>query len=169
MLHGDDDFFGPGYQVHCAAHAADGFSGNHPVGQVSLFVHLQTAQDGGVQVAASGHGEGHHRVKAASAWNQRNKRVVGIGQIPVSGPPVSVAVPVLFQPGDAAVPVVPVPLKGKLFLLSNGAVLAVEPDGDILGQVIAGHGGQADTQVHEVAVMQHGRDVSRDDFLFGRH
>ena len=58
VLHGDDDLLGAGKQVLGAAHAGHHLAGDDPVGQVALLVHLQGAQDGGVDVAAADQAEG---------------------------------------------------------------------------------------------------------------
>src|SRR5208337_2920971 len=58
MLHGDEDALGAGNEVHGAAHAFEHFAGDSPVGEGSLFVDLQRAEDGEVDMSAANHGEG---------------------------------------------------------------------------------------------------------------
>src|SRR5690606_34291953 len=56
--HGDDDVLGTGHQVHGAAHALDQLAGDHPRGDVAAHVHLERAEHGQVDMAATDHGEG---------------------------------------------------------------------------------------------------------------
>ena len=57
VFHGDVDALGAGDEVHGAAHALKHFAGDGPIGESSLFVDLQRAEDGEVDVAAANHGE----------------------------------------------------------------------------------------------------------------
>src|ERR1700732_3646215 len=57
VLHGDEDALGAGDEVHRAAHAFQHFSGDGPISERALFIHLQRAENGEVYVAAANHGE----------------------------------------------------------------------------------------------------------------
>ena len=49
--------FGARHQIHRAAHALQHFPGDGPVGERALFVHLQRAEHGHVDVPAANHRE----------------------------------------------------------------------------------------------------------------
>ena len=55
VFHGDDDLLRAGHEIHRAAHALDHLPRNHPVGEVALFIDLQRAEHGQVDVPAADH------------------------------------------------------------------------------------------------------------------
>jgi hypothetical protein len=57
VFHCDDHTARASDQVHGSAHALDHFSGDHPVGEIALFVYLHGAEHAEVDVAATNHGE----------------------------------------------------------------------------------------------------------------
>ena len=72
MLHRDDDALGTRYQIHSAPHPRHHFVRNHPVGQVSGLVHLQSAEHGEVEMPAANEAERHRAVECAGARQRRD-------------------------------------------------------------------------------------------------
>jgi hypothetical protein len=80
MLHGNNDALGPCHQVHGAAHAGDHFAGDHPVGEVALFIDLQAAKHGEIQVASANEAKGHRAVKSARARESGDRPPARVGK-----------------------------------------------------------------------------------------
>src|SRR6476620_9973162 len=53
VLHRDDYAFGPRYEIHCPTHSGDHFARNHPIRELALLVHLQSAQNGHIDVTSA--------------------------------------------------------------------------------------------------------------------
>jgi len=81
VLHGDENAFGAGDKVHGAAHALEHFPRNGPVGEGSLFIDLQRAEDGEVDVAAANHGERIGGGKIGSAGKFANCLFSGVDEV----------------------------------------------------------------------------------------
>ena len=118
-------------QVHSAAHAGHLLAGDDPVGQGALLIHLQAAQDGGVDVAAADEAEGGGGVDVAAEDGGLGGGAAGVN----------------LEVGVGL-------LGGGLGAGADDAVLGLEDHVDALGQVGGNQGGQADAQVDHVAVLQ---------------
>ena len=83
MDHGDDDASGTGDQVHGPAHSGNECAGNHPVGQPTPGVDLQSAEYGQVEVTAANQAERESAVEAGCSGNGRDESSPGIHEVRV--------------------------------------------------------------------------------------
>ena len=133
VLHADDALAGADAQVHSAAHAGHLLAGDDPVGQVALSVDLQSAQEAGVHMAAADQAEVGGGVDEAAAESHGGGRTTGIHHV------VRIVIVVAFLGGLAG---------------GDDTQLSVDDQLHVLGQIVGDQGGQADAQVHDVAVLQ---------------
>ena len=133
MGHGHDQSAGAGCQVHGAADSKQRFAGHGPVGQVALFVHLQAAHDGRVHVAAPDHGEGRGAVEIAGTGQCGHRHLAGIDRV---------------LHGAAGF---------RFRSYSQHAVFGMQDDAVPRLDQVRHQGGDADTQVHDVAPLQLGQ------------
>src|SRR5260370_451772 len=142
VLHGDEDALGAGDQVHGAAHAFKHFSGNGPVGEIALFVDLQCAKDGEVDVAAANHAKGIGGGKITGAGK------LGDGFLPCLD---EIGIDFGFQ---------------RIRANAEHAVLRLQDDFDSLGDVIRNQRGHADAEIDVEAIAQFLRDAAGNAFAF---
>ena len=133
VLHADDALAGADAQVHSAAHAGHLLAGDDPVGQVALGIHFQSAQEAGIHVTAADQAEVGGGVDEAAAESHGGGRTTGIHHV------VRIVIVVAFLGGLAG---------------GDDTQLSVDDQLHVLGQIVGDQGGQADAQVHDVAVLQ---------------
>lgn len=68
--HSNQNILGTGNQVHSAAHAGTGLSGNHPVGQVTVLINLVGTQNSISHMTATDQAKGVKAAEAAAAYPQ---------------------------------------------------------------------------------------------------
>src|SRR5216683_3865198 len=142
VLHGDEDALGSCDQVHGAAHAFQHFSGNGPVGEIALFVDLQRAENGEVDVAAANHAKGIGGGKITGAGKLGDGFLARIDEIGVN---------FRFE---------------RIRANAEHAVFGLQNDFDSLGDVIRNQRGHADAEIDVEAVPQFLRDAASDAFAF---
>ena len=133
VLHADDAVLGADAQIHGAAHAGHLLAGDDPVGQIALLVHFQSAQEAGVHVAAADQAEVAGGIDETAAVGYGSRAAAGVHNV--------VGI------------VIGVALFGRL-AGGDDTQLSMDDQLNALRQVIGDHGGQADAQVHDVAVLQ---------------
>ncbi len=68
-------------QVHSAAHTGHLLAGNNPVGQVTLGIHFQSAQEAGVHMAAANQAEIGSGIDEAAAVSHGSNAAAGIDDV----------------------------------------------------------------------------------------
>ncbi|MCY1377511.1 hypothetical protein D9M69_650880 [compost metagenome] len=121
MLHHHEHLLGANGQVHRAAHGGDGAGrAGVPVGQVALLRHLERTQHAEVEVAATHHRERVRVVEVGATRLDRHGLLAGVDQVAV-----------FFA-------------RGGRWAHAQQAVLAVQQDFLVCGQVVADKRRQAD-------------------------
>src|SRR5262245_31956803 len=70
MLHRNDNPLGTTGKVHGASHSMHELSGQHPIGQVSSLVNLESSQNAEIEMTATNHGVGVEARKQAGTRRQ---------------------------------------------------------------------------------------------------
>ena len=133
VLHADDAVLGAHAQVHRAAHAGHLLAGDDPVGQIALGVDFQSAQEAGVHVAAADQAEVGGRINEAAAVSHGGGGAAGIHHV------IGIVIGVALLGGHTG---------------GDDTQLSVDDHLNALGQIVGDQGGQANAQVHDVAVLQ---------------
>ena len=133
MLHADDALLSAGAQIHCAAHAGHLLAGDDPVSQVTLHINFQSAQEASVHMAAADQAEVGGGIGEGAIESHAGGSAAGIGHM------VRHIVGVALLGVSAG---------------TDDTQLGMDDQLNALGQVAGDHGGQADTQVDHVAVLQ---------------
>ena len=141
VLHGHQHPFGAAHQVHRPTHARHHLSRDHPVREHAPLVHLEPAEDGHIDVAATDQREGHRAVERACAGQRRDRPAAGIGE-----PRLSHA-----RLGDGT--------------RANQAVLGLEKDVDRWRNEIRDQRRNADAEIHQHAVAELQGDAFGDQGL----
>src|SRR4029077_6854134 len=136
VLHSGDHALRSGHQIHRTAHALEHFPGDGPVGEVPLFIHLERTEYGDVDVSAADHAERFRTRKIRTAGNLRDGFFSRIDQVRV-----------LFT---------------LVRIRSNAehAVFGLRADFSAGRQIVWDKCGQADAEVHVVAVAQLARHAA---------
>ena len=130
MLHRYYDGFRADEQIHCTAHTGHTLAGDEPVGKRHLFINLETAENGCIDVAAADEGEARCAVDIACAGRCACGVAACIDDMDgITG---------LIGHGCGA----------------ENAVLALENDMYAFGKIIGDEGGNADTEVDDIAVLE---------------
>mmetsp|Transcript_35012 Transcript_35012/g.84607 ORF Transcript_35012/g.84607 Transcript_35012/m.84607 type:complete len:314 (-) Transcript_35012:774-1715(-) len=130
VLHGDHHAVAAADQVHGAAHALHHLAGDHPVGQVPVGSHLQRPKHGHVHMASPNHSKRLRAIEVRRPGDGRDGLLAGVDEISIHG--------LLRGVGPDA----------------QEAVLRVQGDVDAGADEVGGNGGDADTQVHVVAILE---------------
>ena len=120
-------------QIHGAAHTGHLLAGDDPVGQIALGVHLKSAQEAGVHMAAADQAEVGGGVDEAAAESHGGGAAAGIHNV------VGIIVGVALLGGHTG---------------GDDTQLSVDDHLNALRQIVGDQGGQADAQIHDVAVLQ---------------
>src|ERR1019366_9777199 len=121
-----------------ASHALDHFAGDHPVGEVALFVNLHRAQHAEVDVAAADHGEGFGTREVGGAGQFGDSFLAGVDDIGVL----------------AAFDGIRPDAQHAVFRLQNNV--------EMRRHVVRHHGRDADAEVDVEAVAKFVRDAAGD-------
>src|SRR5665647_523585 len=132
VLHQDDDLLGAVDQVHRAAHALDHLARDHPVGDVAVCGDLHRTQDGGVDLATADHAEAGGRVEEGGTLAQGDGLLAGVDQVRI-----------LF------------PING-IGPDTQDAVLGLQNQLDVLGDILRHQRWQADPEVDVVTIGELG-------------
>ena len=81
MFHGHEDAFRACHKIHRAAHAFQHFPWDRPVRERSLFIDLQRAENGEIDVAAADHGKRISGGKITGAAEFANRFFAGVDQV----------------------------------------------------------------------------------------
>ena len=130
MLHDDDDVLDASDEVHGAAHSFDHFAGDHPVGEIAFFGDFHGAEDGDVHVTASDHGEGVGAGEIGGARDFGDGLFAGVDEIGIGFP---------FE-GERS--------------HAEHAVFGLEDDFDAFGDEVGDEGGDSDSEVDVVAILE---------------
>src|SRR6267154_3462696 len=142
VFHGDEDALGAGDEIHGAAHAFQHFAGDGPVGEGSLFIDLQRAENGEVDVAATNHGERIGGRKVGAAGEFGDGFLSGVDEIGVD---------LGFE---------------RIGADAEHAVFGLQNDVHTFRDVIGDERGHANAEIDVVAVAQFEGDSSCDAFAF---
>jgi hypothetical protein len=118
------------FQVHRAAHALDHLARDRPVGDVADDRDLHGTQDRGVDLAAADHPEARRGVEEGSALAQGDRLLAGVDQVGVD---------ILLEGIGAD---------------AEDAVLGLQDDLDVVGDIVGDQRRQADPEVDVGPVRQ---------------
>src|SRR6202022_931282 len=142
VLHGDEDALGTGDEIHTAPPAFEHFAGDGPVGEGSLFVDLEGAEDREVDVAATNHGERIRGGKIAGAGEFSDGFFAGVDEVGIDFG---------FERIGAA---------------PEHAVFGLENDVHAGRHIVCDKGRHANAEVDVVAVAEFAGDSAGDAFAF---
>ena len=133
MLHADDAVARADAEVHCAAHAGHAFAGDDPVCEVAFLVDFQSAEEARVHVPAANETEVRCGVDEAAAERHGCDVAARVDDV------VRIVVRVLGLRRRAC---------------ADDAELGMDDKVNALGKEAGDHGGKADAEVDDVAVLQ---------------
>src|SRR6266852_375107 len=142
VLHGDEDALRAGDQVHGAAHAFQHFAGNGPVGEIALFIDLQRAEYGEVDVAAANHAKGIGGGKITGARKLGDGFLARVDEIRIDFG---------FE---------------RIRANAEHAVFRLQHDLNAFGDVIGNQRGHADAEIDVEAIAKFLRNAAGDAFAF---
>ena len=142
VFHGDVDALRSCNEVHGAAHAFKHFAGDGPIGESSLFVDLERAEDGEIDVATANHSERIGGRKINGAGNFGDGFLASVDEVGIDFG---------FEGIRAD---------------AEHTVFGLEDDVHAAGDVIGDQSGHADAEIDGVAVAELECDAAGDAFAF---
>src|SRR6266571_6743776 len=130
VFHGDEDTFGASDKVHRASHAFEHLAGDGPVRESALFVDLQRAENGEVDVAAANHGERIGGGEISSAGEFRDSFFSGVDEVGI----------------DFGIE--------RIWANAKHAVFGLQNHLHTFGDVVGNERGHADAEIDVVAVAE---------------